>query len=303
MSVNNVDDELKIVAYLDLLGFSKFNEENVYDASSIIREYGYILRTRIANQNNILTQTSASSFDFFLPFSDSIFIASKEKKDFVQQIAHFVLSCFVYKIDSYRNDLSIERPYEVRTENFFGKELIYNNYPILFRGGISAGPIISQKLDCLQNKVTSQVPVLCGKTVVNAVKLEKACKGPRLILDKECCAVLDYQDLFIQPISEKSDCYEVLWPAYHYIAQNGDSEIAKFVELIEPAIKFWKAFNHTEYGIHYFNLIKIIIEGTMAFARKIKAAKYAEEYIINEMERFNLKDKATFILESCKKHK
>ena len=124
-----------------------------------------------------------------------------------------------------------------------------------------------------------------------------------MILDKECCAVLDYQDLFIQPISEKSDCYEVLWPAYHYIAQNGDSEIAKFVELIEPAIKFWKAFNHTEYGIHYFNLIKIIIEGTMAFARKIKAAKYAEEYIINEMERFNLKDKATFILESCKKHK
>jgi len=65
------------------------------------------------------------------------------------------------------------------------------------------------------------------------------------------------------------DLYEVLWPSMLIIENNGYSEISKINELLRPAINFWKAFNHKDFSLHYYEFIRLIILSSMKVFEKM----------------------------------
>jgi hypothetical protein len=104
---------------------------------------------------------------------------------------------------------------------------------------------------------------------IEAVQLETSgVKGPRLI-----CTQAFYEGLtnkyerYIIPYDKTGNLFEILWPAFAYINGNDiDLElINQFEEFFNPAVTLWKAFNHFESGINYYNFLKLIIQSTLHY--------------------------------------
>ena len=249
----------KIVAYMDLLGMSNFIRQSAPNALDVLSGYKTILEQKFCDQQvspldnyegvqrEIAETAYVSSFDFFLPFSDSVFIASNEVDKFVPQLAHFVLSCYEY-------NARLLSPKKVDSEK-----------PILFRGGVVVGEVLPCELMGLKLGQRIPVPILFGPAIVDAVNLEGTVKGPRIVLNSDSYAVLAAQkeELYISQIDD--NMYEVLWPAYAYESRYSGS---RFAELFVPAAELWRKLNHEECSPHYWELMKLIIRSTVEFSQK-----------------------------------
>lgn len=305
-----MEEDLKITAYIDLLAMSSFVRENVRDAISIFEGYDFIMRTKIidekiqpassekdVNLKELLDRTGTSSFDYFLPFSDSIFLASSDTDKFIKQLGNFVLSCYLYNSEGYnKGALNPCMPYTSKVLGLDGKEYTQNIYPILFRGGISIGSIVEKQLIGKNKGNIQPFPVLIGEPVVKAVKMESLVKGPRLIIDENSYNRLsDSTKKYIRK-TEVSSYYEIMWPAYYFIESNGHTEITKFKDLFTPAINLWYAFNHTSNSIHYFTLLNLIIASTLKFADNIGQKEKATKYIESLIKDFGLESKKELLL-------
>ena len=101
--------KMKIVAYIDLLAMSNFVRENVNDSIAVFSGYNHILKTKTIDDRvqpassekdpklkALIERTSVSAFDYFLPFSDSIFLASSAPDKFIEQLGHYILSCYLF---------------------------------------------------------------------------------------------------------------------------------------------------------------------------------------------------------------
>ena len=270
----------KTVAFLDLLAFSNYVRKNTLDALKLFENYNNVITTKITDEKikpssdysdsslrKLAEKTSINSFEYFIPFSDSVFISFENPNKFIKQVSSFVIGCFKLTSNEYMNPVDNSRPDKVKTKS----PKINNNgevemedkfeiwYPTLFRGGISFGEAYPIKLVSIFDYKPTTVQNLAGKSVVNAVKLEEQVKGPLIICDESVYNVLDANiKFFLKKIDDKK-IYKILWPAFYYIENNGKSEISKFDDFFKPAVKFWKANNHKPYSIHYFNFLKFLI--------------------------------------------
>lgn len=106
---------IKLLPILDILGFGNHTYTNVEEALELLSDYQTIINQKIidnklhppssySNQlQDLAKQNIVDSFEYFLPFSDSLFIQSSTANDFVKQISSFLLDCFLLKSNNYSN--------------------------------------------------------------------------------------------------------------------------------------------------------------------------------------------------------
>ena len=296
-------DTSKIVAFIDLLGtknrIKKNSKGDFFDALRPIINCNHITYSkiyegiahpsesydkelRVSAKNNLM-----DSFDFFLPFSDSIFIMSNDCCSFIKQLGNYIFGLYNSTIDFYKKDFYMRpsnnpsEPEKVKMPTLSlgknGKIKIKNRvcdyYPALFRGGISFGKACSIELYSIVNKKPSKSTTIAGKAVSDAVELEGKIKGPRLVFGKKVYNQLDKDTRdYCRIVPEKKGLYEILWPAFNYYKRcnpsNNELKIEEIKRLLDPTYNLWKAYNHTEYSNHYFNLIELIIASTIQFFDK-----------------------------------
>lgn len=295
-----------IVAYIDLLAFSNHLRENTRDALMAMNNYNTILSTKIWDEitnpvssyskelQELAKKHSIDSFNFFLPFSDSVFLMSNDCSSFIKQLGSFVLQSFTLTAHFYENPIDPSNPEKGYINNYSinkKSELVVNQgecnyYPALFRGGLAYGEAFPIELFSVIDKNPSKAKVITGKAVVDAVRLESRVKGPRLVFCQDVFDRLndDARD-YCRLIPENEKLYEILWPALEYIKQKEsfqcEQEIHKMPELLNPAYNLWKAYNHTPFSAHYFNFIELIIASTIKFFEKKCQLK---EFAINEIQ-------------------
>lgn len=306
-----------IVAYIDLLAFSNHVRENSGDALMAMNNYNTILSTKIRDElmnpvasyspglQEIAKMHSIDSFDYFLPFSDSVFLMSHDCNAFIKQLGSFVLQSFTITSHFYRHPIDPANPerglinhisFDENGQVRVSKDTC-NYYPALFRGGLSYGEAFPIELSSVIDNKSSISKVVTGAAVVEAVKLESGVKGPRLIFGENVYLQLDGDTrIYCRAIPENRNLYEILWPAMEYIKQNDidqcAQEISKMYDLLVPAYNLWKAYNHTLYSAHYFNFIELIIASTIQlFDLKFGLKVHAKEVIKKWVTGNELKDK------------
>lgn len=219
------------VAFLDLLAFSNHVRENTQDAFMAFTTYRTILETKLTDDfrhpsesysNPILqelaSKNSVNSFDYFLPFSDSVFIASNNQNIFLKQLGSFVLHCFMFTSRQYENPEDKVNPTKVTISSIDkdeNGEIVTNKvesnwYPTLFRGGIALGEAIPIELMGIIKNKPEKIANLAGKAIVKAVGLESKIKGPRIVFEKDFYEKLNTETKIYTVETEIKGLYELL---------------------------------------------------------------------------------------------
>lgn len=297
----------KLVAYLDLLGFSNYVQKDIIGAMELLHNYQRVLTTKITDNQagpsgnlkgpfsrTLPRNQGTDSFEYFLPFSDSIFIVSAQPNVFLRQISSFIIDSFLLTSEAYKNPEVSHEPVKVTRRD--SKNM--NLYPTLFRGGLSYGNVSMIEV---KNLVSSQINTtlnLTGEAVVKAVKLEKTQRGPRLFFGRELYRVLDSSSKkFIASVNNSPNYFEVLWPAFHYTEVNeSKTELPKFDDLFIPAANLWKAYNHKNFSQHYYELLTLIVKSSVVYFTDKDYQPAAKEYIAQTIYKCGLENKINDLL-------
>jgi len=284
----------RIVAFLDLLGFKEFMSQDKEGAIRLLWNYETILAVKKIEDNiypvasykkelqKLAEKRSASSFEYFLPFSDSIIITSLETTPdlFLKQIGSFILETFLFTGREYKNK---EYPTIVETTHIidkgggkFDKKIVKEQwFPTLFRGGVAFGDVeILEKCAVISGKAKKSYCV-AGSAVIEAVTLEKKDRAPGLVFGESFYQKIDSDDIKNRYVCKENGYYKLLWPALHFIEENKpEGELEKFRDIFIPAVNLWKTYSHLSSADLYFNFLKLIIKSTFSFFKgKIKEEK------------------------------
>lgn len=303
----------KAVAYLDILGFSNAVNNSVFDAIMCLNSFNTILSTCIRDLKvapmssydpiiqDLANRMSVSSFEEFIPFSDSVFATSTDCSLFVMQLGNFALKSFMFTSHFYcytdnLDDPTLTYTIGLKMNENGGQEIVKEPYhlpPVLFRGGLSWGEIVNLTPIALIGGNTKVIDTLAGKAVVKAVRYEQSgLKGPRLFFDKSLYAQLDERTkkyCRAIPEKDKTGLFEILWPAMGYITENAyRQEFCKFYELFDAAYNLWIPFKQngpSDVAEHYLAFMQLIISGTTQIYKLFWDEKdYAIEEIRKHLE-------------------
>lgn len=277
----------RAVAYLDLLGFSVAARRDPASAIRLLQDYSDSLHMKlrdargrdedesatgeIARLNHLM---SVSSFETFLPMSDSVFIVSSFPSDLVLQLSHFLWDCLQFRWHAFANPENPSSPTSVTTRII---DLAANRtiesaeawLPVLFRGGISWGQATTVKAFGLKDGEECVGHNVIGEAVVSAVGLEALkLKGPRVLLS----------DGFLQKVTSESarqyiletpdlpGTSELLWPIAAMETANGleDALNNDLGELIRGALNLL-VFHIADMSVvpHYHALLALIVRAAI----------------------------------------
>lgn len=300
--------QMKLICFLDILGFGNVTIKNINNALELISDYQTIINLKITDEKThpILKITNedllVDSFETFLPFSDSIFITSTIPEKFIKQVSHFLIHSFQLNAEQYTNPESKENPLSTNINIFKSTSEIttinIERSPLLFRGGVSYGEVESININSIINNEISTITNLTGKALVESVKLEKSGKGPRVFCNKSLIDNLSEEciEKYIGTIL-KDELYEIYWPSLIYIDDNSfEGNIKYFDTLFIPATNLWKAFNHLDYGIHYYEFIKLIVQSTLKYFKFNGDEIYASNYITEKIKFVGLYEKTNDLM-------
>ena len=286
----------KLVAYLDVLGFSNAVNQDIDDAISVLTRFNTISSQSIVEDKihpvssydphlqNLAARTSVDSFNLFIPFSDSVFISANDCSRALIQIANFVYESFRINIDVYLHpqtptDPTLSKSIGVGLDkqgNIVVKNIATHEPPVLFRGGVSYGEAYDLKMSAILNGEPSYVKSIAGKAVVKAVRLEeKKVKGPRIIFTDDVFNMLDTNTLkYCRPIPEIIDnenpLFEILWPALTFIPENGfQFEFDNIYKILDAAINLWIPYrDNVDIAKHYENFIEMTLASAIQISDK-----------------------------------
>jgi len=301
-------DNKKICAFLDLLGFSNYTLTDTAGALNLLKDYRTILNQKVTDNKlhpaesyppelqKPVEKCLVDSFEYFLPFSDSIFIVSSEPNKFIRQLSCFLLECFKFST-SHLHTFSTNKEEPTVVEKSARKE---HWYPLLFRGGVSFEEVIPIDLSSIVEKELMKIKNLTGRAIVQAVALEKLDKGLRVFCEPAFCKSLDPDVKHLIAPHEGGEHYEILWPAIEYIESNDcHSEPSnKFDLLFKDAVIFWNRFNHAEYGIHYYKFLKLIVRAALEFFELTGHLREARCHISGVINEVGLELKRTDLMDS-----
>lgn len=279
--------------------------------------YNTILNSKISDGNahpidsypkelqEIAKRTAIDSFEYFIPFSDSIFIVSDNVSTFITQLSSFVYNCFNFTSHFYLDPKDISDPTKDKMVNISlseKDELVSDYteahyYPTIFRGGIAYGEVFPIDLWSIANKIPEKRQNVAGKAVVRAVELEGKVKGPRIIFDVDILSYIDEQvsSRYIRKIADSNYC-EILWPAIKYITKNGIQDAHSFHEMFTCAINLWKGYNHTPYSEQYFSFIELVVASTLQFFEAIGYKEETLNMIKKAIKEKGLEDKMSSLI-------
>ena len=94
-----------ICAYIDILGFKNFVNENPQGTLMVLQNYQVQLQflDKFPNDNTYTAPYKTDSFNYLIPFSDSIFFYSEKPSEFVMQLSNFVNGSFSFTSDAFSN--------------------------------------------------------------------------------------------------------------------------------------------------------------------------------------------------------
>lgn len=304
----------KVVAFLDLLGFSNNTRIDADAALLMIDDYHYVINNKIfdckthpeLNEQN--EGMCADSFECFLPFSDSVFIVSTNPDKFVKQVSDLMSRSFSINLNHYTDSNTIVNSAEkiINTYNESGedsdKTTHKKNYifPVLFRGGVSFGNVSSIDITSKMNNEKTKTTNLIGIGVIDAVGLEKSGKGPRLFCNKNFHNQLSdaVKDKYIGVVKE-GELFEIYWIVSNFNERNSiRTNLQEFDKYFDVAVKFWMANNHLDYGNQYFEFIKLIINGTIHYFKKTNDIDNTIIHIVKQIKNSGLELKMDTLINS-----
>ena len=250
------------VVFLDLLGFRNLLRVDGVEATEDV----------LNNYNTILSSGGVSyqHFTNFLPMSDSIIVTSQNSDILISAVSEFLIHCFLFTAGAYINVKPGSDPTKLTIPEISptGSRLKQVTWaPTIFRGGCSWGDVqIMKQISIAQNNQSLTANAL-GIGLLNAIILEeKKVKGPRLLADKNIRGELSVAtDSYIY-YSEVEQCFEVLWPAFIFNAKNNSMvEVNEFQKLFNPAFELYKFYRDKPHGVHYEELIRLIVRSTLRF--------------------------------------
>lgn len=275
----------RIVAFLDLLGFKEFMSQDKEGAIRLLWNYETILASKEIEDKihpvesyqkelqKLAEKRSASSFEYFLPFSDSLIITSREEVAdvFLKQLGDFILATFLFTTREYTKEghpTIVDVTHIIdKGGGIFEKKVVKEQwFPTLFRGGISFGDAEVLEVGAIISKKVKESYCVAGCAVIEAVDLEKETRTPGLIFKDSVYKKIKDGDVKNRYVYKKGEYFELLWPALHFIEENKpEGELQKFSDIFVPAVNLWKAYSHLSCSDLYFNFLKLIIKSTYLF--------------------------------------
>lgn len=309
-----------ICAYIDILGFKNFVNENPQGTLMVLQNYQVQLQflDKFPNDNTYTAPYKTDSFNYLIPFSDSIFFYSEKPSEFVMQLSNFVNGSFSFTSDAFSNPEDPLHPENVTEKGAVvedGKVVMKDFpakwYPLLFRGGIGFGDARVMELNCIHNGEKKKTPFVFGNSVIEAVKMENVkvndekIKGPRIL-----CTAGFYKGLnerakkIVHPAFDSPEFYEVNWTAVHYLMT--DEPNPRFVNqllmndfylhMLVPASSLWKAYRKTGTEMHYRNFLKLIVKGVQHYFFGTEYLNQVNTYIKESLEKENLTEISDYLL-------
>ena len=259
-------------------------------------------------------RSSNESFEYFMSFSDSVFIASSNCSDFLLQLGNFVKDAFLFNARIYEHPDNLADP---TATHYIGVDPSNPNKvidipchqpPVLFRGGLSYGDVIETTPAALFNNHRCISNNLIGEAVICAVKMEGLVKGPRILFDDRVYEQLNAEaKLYCRAVPEKDEkgkplgLYEILWPAMGYIAENKElftQEISHFYELFTPAYNLWSFYkNNEEVTIQYERFLELIVASAIKIYDYMGHGDYMRRMIVGILKNKFTEDERIVIFE------
>jgi hypothetical protein len=309
-----------ICAYIDILGFKNFVNENSEGAIKVLQNYQVQLQflDKFPKGDTYTTPYKTDSFNYLVPFSDSIFFYSEKPSEFVMQLSNFVNGSFSFTSDAFSNPEDAEHPENVNERGAVmeeGKVVMKNFpskwYPLLFRGGIGFGDARVMELHCIHNGEKKKTPFVFGNSVIEAVKMETVqvnnenIKGPRILCTSELYNQLNERaKKIVHPAFDKPEFYEVNWTAVHYLMTDDPNPWFVnqllmndfYLHMLVPASSLWRAYRNTATELHYRNFIKLIVKGVQHYFSGTEYLNQVNIYIKESIEKENLSEISDYLL-------
>lgn len=277
-----------LFVYLDLLGFSNYVRTDLIGAARMLESQRDILNVGLsdaawyqshgATPDTFQAEHLTTSFHHFLPFSDSLCIASTQPDLFLPQLANFLISAFGFTGHHYEQNQTGRPPENLDIPVIGLGGITYerqNWFPVLWRGGMSAGRFERVGSHGIIDDVRIDTPLLIGDAVVRAVKMEKPGndenlrKGPRLFCDPLVRAAVTDARLhaFLVPVPGIADCEEFLWPAFlFHSSAHPEYELFKLHELLGPAVALLRSKMGTAVESHYLEFVRLLCRSALSWA-------------------------------------
>lgn len=274
----------QVVGFFDLLGFRNYIMFDTINGLRLLQDFHGVVFQKIKDPH-ITTQKGslaelqeASGFDTFdelTPFSDSFFVGSKSPDRFVRQLSSLLVDSFMFTGSAYDKEASHLEITKVTTKtpvmDASNKVIVEENeerwYPILLRGGIVFDAAWVAKLPALRSGDYVDNHTMVGPGVVRAYDLhERKFKGPRVVCSKDFVDQLKLdQSKLLLPI-KGTDLYDLLWPSARFLDAKPEGEMkSRIVEFIRRTANLWKAFNHLDFGAHYYCFVKLVVVSILKY--------------------------------------
>ena len=297
--------------FIDLLGFKNYVDKNINDAWNLLFNIHIAIEDAISDTKSV---GRYDSFENLIPMSDSIVITSTNPDKLIEQLSVFLLTLFNNVSQDYKNPENPNNPMEItKTNHIFAitnnkieikNSVKYkqNQYPPLFRGGISYGDVIIFDTNSIKLFKMEQTRNILGVPFIESYKLESLPDSPSILLSekfyKELKNKVSKKYIAKKTINKKS-YHELLWPGYFFEETGLSSILVKFQEIFIPAYNLWIFFKNEKYANKYSNLLKLIYK---SFIRSIEgkenfqiAKEQVENYIIKNFSDIVIKNNKMII--------
>ncbi len=248
------------VAFIDVLGYSSAVDDCIEGAVGLLSDYSDILATRIVDNAShplpeyndqlrpVAERSYVTSFDYFLPMSDSVFVFSRDASLFVKQLSNFLFESFLVGSSPFEHRNDDERDIRNVDIRVISKEGAHDGVrrqnPLLFRGGIDFGEAGTIKMPAITSSQLGQIYNVIGKAVVGSVHLEPKKRGPRIICSARFVDQIADPGPWIGRAFDGTGEYELYWPVAA-IGRHNSAEVASMNHLrglFTSTINLWWAF-------------------------------------------------------------
>ena len=280
------------VAFLDVLGFSSYTEEDLAAAIGVLRHQQFILGEKLTNQlayppgiqddarlRQVAEAHLVNSFLHFLPCSDSTFVVSEDAGKFLRQLSNLLIACLELVGEAYNEPENDARPEAVQVlDPATGRTIEENWFPPLWSGGLAIGTFRSFRLIGIENGTQYPVRNLAGTAVVKAVKVSSTARGPRLFCEAGFHRHFTDDILpFFRTVTPAVT--EVLWPAFKYLdGTNPRVEMNSFGDMWCPAVSLWRSKRGHRAFEHYDEYLRLLIRSLIAWGETVGMGGDAREF-------------------------
>ena len=233
----------KILAYIDLLGFTKMIENDHQKAEELLLKF-YDIAFRIIKDDERLKGNISS---------DCLLVYSEDYAALINCLAEIYRECFLLN-DSFTNA----------------------DFYLLPRGAVSVGAMTIGERD---TSLAITKDFMIGKALVHSSKLEPQIKGSRLLIavnaedEQQKTSLLENKEI---RSALYQNCTFKFWPGYHYVDalwfldlyKDPEEQRKEILQLLKIAIKLTKSNSHnTKIAEHYINTLRI---GLLSYSKFVE---------------------------------